>query len=151
MKQLIIALSIASILAVAGTGVNVEANPIQEEVVTADDDKKLLKKVRDSYLMALNSGNSGLVESAIFNSLMLSVKYPEFDIRPIKSRLKKLAIEGESHIIRYKAYLGITFLENRDAFEGAEELASLLDYEDPNKFFGYLDKKIKNNLLTIKR
>ena len=149
MKRLIIIVGLAVALFGIGNMPVTASNGIDNTVQASDEDR--LELAVNNYLEALTSENNGLVESAIFNSLMLKVQYPEANIDPIKSRLAKLAVQGSSHVIRYKAYLGLTFLNNRNEFAGAEELAALIEYEDPNEFFVFLDNEIKNTLLTSKR
>lgn len=149
MKRSIIIVGLA--VALFGIGnMPVTASNVTNETVQASDTDRLEQAV-NNYLEALTSDNNGLVESAIFNSLMLKIKYPEANIRPIEDTLADLVVKGDSHVIRYKAYLGLTFLNNRDEFAGADELAALIEYEDPNEFFVFLDNEIKNSLLTIKR
>jgi len=150
MKQSIIITALA--VALFGIGnIPVTASNVTSNTVQASDDDRLEQAV-NNYVKALKSDNDGLVESAIFNSLMLKIKNPGVDIRPVKDVLASLTLKGNSHVIRYKAYLGLTFLSNRDAFAGAEELAALVEYEDPNEFFVFLDNEIKDSLLTtIKR
>jgi len=151
MKQLIITALIATIAVIPSFANEAQISNSNSASVLAEVDNDRLFKARANYLRALNSDNDGLVESAIYNSLMLTIQHPEFDITPIVKKLQDLALSGESHVIRYKAYLSLSYLKDQDKFVGADELARLLKYENPNKFFGFLDKQIKNSLLTLKR
>ena len=149
MKELILTALIATIGAIPSYAIQYHAYPTDVESTKVDD--SFLIDARANYLKALNSDNNGLVESAIYNSLMLNIQHPEFDITPIVKKLQDLALNGDTHLIRYKAYLSISYLKDSDEFVGTDELARLLEYENPNEFFGFLDKQIKNSLLTLKR
>lgn len=149
MKHLFITALIASI-AVVPSFANQSQESNATSVIKEVDDSRLYD-ARANYLKALESDNDGLVESAIYNSLMLNIKHPDFDITPIVNKLQELALKGDSHVIRYKAYLSLSYLKEQDKFVGAKELARLLEYDDPNEFFVFLDKQIKNSLLTLKR
>jgi len=148
MKQLVVILSIA--VALFGFKPEpVHASGKASVYTVKQRDDSYLEKAKKNYVKALQSDNSGLIESAIFNSLMLTVKHPDFNISTIEAELKKLAVNSNIHTIRYKAYLALTFIDNRDEFKGAKELAKLMNYQSPDDFFSYLDSEIKSRLLTI--
>lgn len=118
------------------------------EIVQSED---TLKEARENYINALNSDNEGLIASAIHKVVMLKIRRPATDTEQVKEKLSDLAIHGANYDIRYRAYLALIYLQDPETFSGAEELAELLDYERPEEFFSYIDKRLRENFLTLTR
>jgi hypothetical protein len=92
--------------------------------------QKVIDNAPDNYLNALKSSNEGAIESAIFLAVKYHIFYPENIIEKVKKEIEKLAQNGKSDRIRYKAYLAVQLF-------GSANLKSKIkkaDYKDSNQF-----------------
>lgn len=78
-----------------------------------------LQKIENSYLRCLNSGNPGVVESALGHVIYLRIAFAKADLREIETRLLDLATRGHTRAIRHKAYVAIQVFADPQAFRGA--------------------------------
>ena len=105
---------------------------------------KTIERAPQNYLMALNSGNESIVESAIFYSVKFKLFYEDQDVQNLIAKLEKLAIDGPTNSIRYKAYLAAYYLnETTLMMEIAKE-----DYKNANQFFQMLGERLQEKLLA---
>jgi len=58
--------------------------------------------------------------------------------------------EGNNHIIRYKAFLTLSYLKNQNEFDSTEKLVKFLDVENQNEIFTYLENKLKADQLAAR-
>jgi len=143
--------SITTVLLIAGFlfADNAIANSIGSDepdtVKTEQVEKDLFKKVEAGILYSLKSDNPGVIESILYNTVEFKVKYPEFNSVEIENALMDKVIEGKSHIIRYKAFLTLSFIRMQNQFDSPEELVKFLNVKDQNRIFTYLDNKFKTD------
>jgi hypothetical protein len=105
---------------------------------------RAIEQAPQNYLMALNSKNESIVESAIFYSVKFKLFYEEQDVQKLVVKLEKLAIEGPTKVIRYKAFLAAYYLNDITLLmEIAKE-----DYKDANRFFQMLGEGLQEKLLA---
>jgi len=76
----------------------------------------------DNYLLALNSKNDGLVESAIMNIIKLKMNYPERDYTTVINQLDRLTQLHANKIIRIEAYVVLTYLQYPERFDWLQKL-----------------------------
>ncbi len=69
-----------------------------------------------NIVRGLDSNIDGLIESCIYQSVMLKNKYPEFNYGGILSKLKGLSLNGSSIKIRYQAHLAYLYIKNTEQF-----------------------------------
>jgi hypothetical protein len=104
----------------------------------------VIERAPQNYLMALNSENESIVESAIFYSVKFKLFYEEQDVRNLADKLEKLTIDGPTKFIRYKAFLASYYLNDMTLLmENAKE-----DYKDANQFFQLLGERLQEKLLA---
>ncbi len=82
-----------------------------------------------NIVRGLDSNIDGLIESCIYQSVILKNKYPEFNYGGILSKLKNLSLNGASIKIRYQAHLAFLYIKNTDQF-GEIDLNINADPED---------------------
>lgn len=107
-----------------------------------------LDRVEKNYLHALQSSNEGVVESTIYNILMLKLKFPNREIGEIKDELKQLAMEGNEQSVRYKAYIAMNFIGEVQWLSQYKEVAFLLESSDQEQLFRILADELKKGYLT---
>ena len=77
---------------------------------------KTLSAALPNYYKALNSNNSGMVESAIVNLIKLKMYAPDLDYQDTIKKMNELTENGQTDIIKYKAFIGQLYLENPERF-----------------------------------
>lgn len=117
---------------------------------TGQVEKDLFKKMEAGILYSLKSENSGVIESIFYNTVEFKIKYPEFNSVEIENALIKKVREGNNHIIRYKAFLTLSYLKNQNEFDSTEKLVKFLDVENQNEIFTYLENKLKADQLAAR-
>ncbi|MGF1668925.1 MAG: hypothetical protein ACFCU6_00650 [Balneolaceae bacterium] len=117
-------------------------------VKTAELDRDLFKKMEAGILYSLKSENLGVIESILYNTVEFKVRFPGFHSVEVENALIKKVREGDNHIIRYKAFLTLSYLRNQNQFGSPEELVKFLDVEDPNRIFTLLEDKLKADKLA---
>jgi len=103
-----------------------------------------LQNAEKNYLIGLNHQNPGVVESAIINTMVLKLYYPEKDFSNIIIKLDNISLENPEKIVRVKAFIASNYLKHPDRFNWIEKG----DYESAVKFFqlysARLDKQMNN-------
>ncbi len=91
--------------------------------------KKLRKteSFKANCLSALQNGNRGVVESAIFVSVQFKNRFPNENISTLIEALEEIANEDESPRVSYKAQLAKTYINNTEWFENID--VSSIEYE----------------------
>ncbi len=108
-------------------------------VTKAVSNNYYVEKGIPNIVRGLDSNIDGLIESCIYQSVMLKNKYPEFNYNGILSKLKSLSLNGASIKIRYQAHLAYLYIKNTDQFG---EVNLNLD-ADPEDNFRTLINKIE--------
>lgn len=100
------------------------------------------EKIAVNFVSGLQSDNVGVVESAIFQSLVLKTHKPEFDLAPIMKELDRLQKQGQSSEIKFKSYMAIYAMDNPDILK----LVDARRFEDGDQYFSQLSMAINKNL-----
>lgn len=119
-------------------------------VAKVENERALFNKLEKGLINNLNSRITGVVESSLYNAINYKVEYPEFSSERVEEILNRIALEGESHSLRYKAYLTLAYYKNQDQFDSPETLLSLLDYQHQDGIFFYLQDKVQSEQFTSK-
>lgn len=124
------------------------ADDLTLETTIEKDNDLLFKKLEQSLLYGLDSEYSAVVESVLYNAVEFKTIYPEFKSEEVVQSLIRTMNEGSTHVIRYKAYLTLYFYKNKDDFGSDEDLVNILETQNPNGIFFYIDDTIRDNQLT---
>lgn len=117
-------------------------------VAKVENEKELFNKLEKGLVNNLNSRTRGVVESSLYNAINYKVTYPEFSSERVETILNRIALEGESHSLRYKAYLTLAYYKNQEQFDSPETLLSMLDFKHQNGIFFYLQDKVQSEQFT---
>jgi hypothetical protein len=79
-----------------------------------------LDRTLEAYHSSLNSDASTVVESAIYNIIVLKNYYPNKDYSDVIKSLKKLVNDGNTAKLRYIAQLASLYFEYPELFMGIE-------------------------------
>lgn len=110
--------------------------------------KEIYKNLEESLLFGLSSDIIGVVESTLYNAVTFKVTYPEFNSQRVLEEVSKVALEGENHNLRYKAYLALAYYQNPDQFDSPQNLSALMDTKNQDKIFFYLQDEVQSDQLT---
>jgi hypothetical protein len=100
------------------------------------------QKVNDMIFMynqALESDNVGLIESGIYNVMLMKFRYPDEDYEELVETIDELSLEGETIKIRYRAQLAGIYLKHSEMFKDIE----MKSIEDPTVIFQTLADRVE--------
>ncbi|MBU0476093.1 MAG: hypothetical protein KKF62_18250 [Bacteroidetes bacterium] len=106
--------------------------------------REISKNTEINVLHSMNHEVETVAESAIFNLLLLKNRNPQMDLTAFTNELVKLATEGQTAKIRYKAQLTYWYLTNKDKI-------GEIDFnhgDDDNRYYEELADKLKSILIA---
>jgi hypothetical protein len=119
-------------------------------VANAENEKALFDRLEKGLIHNLNSDVKGVVESSLYNAVNYKIAYPEFNSERVNEILARIVNEGETHSLRYKAYLSLAYYKNPDRFGSPKALLTLLDYRHESGIFFYLQEIVQSDQFTSK-
>lgn len=145
---------IAFIIAFAGITANVNGQSLASDTVEVTELSKYDKagyfdKLEKSLLYGLSSDVNGVVDSALFNAVSYKIVYPEFNSDRLLRKVSSIALNGDSHLIRFKAYLTLTYYQNQNDFDAPVGLIGYVDSQDQNRLFFYLQNEVQEDRVTV--
>ena len=110
--------------------------------------QKTLTTALRGYEACLHVDIEAVVESAIFQSVMMKIKIPQQDYSKIIHEMKRLAFEAANPKLRYKAYLGTCVVSSPEQFLSVAQSEQLLSFTDDRRdeFFAFIAAALKNQL-----
>lgn len=117
-------------------------------VTNQQNEKELFDRLETGLVYNLNSHVAGVVEAALYNAVSYKIAYPEFDSKKVKENISRIALEGDSHSLRYKAYLTLAYYKSPGQFASPEALLSMLDYKHQDGIFFYLQDIVQTDQFT---
>ena len=106
MKKFYISILLVFLFTLSAFSANREEVNVQDEMKTAVE----------NYNLALKSQNDGLVESAILMVMRVKMMQPELNYKRVLSELDKLTLNGETFVIRNKAFIAGNYLRSYIAY-----------------------------------
>lgn len=91
-----------------------------------------LKRAIEAYEWSLQNSHTAIVESSIYNVILLKHYYPRQNYDGIQGVLGKLAMNGATPVIRSKAYMAMMYINYPDLFENIDLKAGI---EDASPYF----------------
>jgi hypothetical protein len=82
-----------------------------------------------NYKKALESDNSGMIESAIINVMKLKYNYPDYDYSSLVQPLASLESTDMSKPIRFMSYIVKNYLEYPDRYAWMNEVQIKSDFD----------------------
>mgnify|MGYP006290041643 CR=1 FL=1 len=141
-------------IALAGSLNSASAQSAASQVVETEEMSSFEKDshfndLENAILFGLQSDVHGVVESALFNAVSYKIVYPEFSSKRVLGRLSRIALDGPSHSIRFKAYLALEYYQNQDEFREPVALTGYIDLSDQNRVFYYLQNEVQETSITV--
>jgi hypothetical protein len=150
LKAIIIAIMLfISTLISADLSASVIAGSTDSTVVMqSTDEEKLFDRFEKALIYGLSSDVIGVVESSLFNSVNFKVSYPNFSSNKVIEELGRVALEGDNHSLRYRAYLALSYYRAPGQFDSPEVLLAIIDTRYQDGIFFYLQDKVQNDQFT---
>lgn len=131
------------------SGIYAASDAAQDSAAVTDlNEKELFNRLERGLVHNLKSDVKGVIESSLYNAISYKIEYPEFDSEKVKEIISRIVLEGESHSLRYKAYLTLAYYKTPSKFDSPETLLSLLDYKHQDGIFFYLQEKVQTDQFT---
>lgn len=110
--------------------------------------QKTLTTALRGYEACLQSDIEAVVESAIFQTVIMKIKIPKQDYSKIVGEMKRLAFEAANPKLRYKAYLGACVISSPEQFLSAAQSEQLLAFTDDRRteFFAFIAAALKDQI-----
>jgi hypothetical protein len=105
-----------------------------------------LEKAVRGYGEALRSDIDGVVESSITYATVLRIAAPQLNMNAIRAEINDLAANGETPVIRYKAYLATIVFQDPQEFESAVGSVS----PESNQFFSTVADQVSKRLFGFR-
>ena len=106
----------------------------------------LLNRAEENYVMLCNQGYESVMESVIFNVIMMKNNYPDFNYDKIINALDKLAKDHESVTVQHKAYIASVYLRHSELFK----LPATINKQNPNACFKAMALDLENAVFVEK-
>lgn len=153
-KHILLLISLITVLApitlIAQEVILVSSNVAPVRVLYKSNGKRI-EKALVAYQRILNHPVSAIVESAMFNLLVLKIDYPELEYKQVLKKLDELSLNGKTSVIRYKAHLTSEFIKNPSLLTEVEasDFNKYMDVEKADQFYLALSNVLQKQLATL--
>ncbi|MFO7846157.1 MAG: hypothetical protein R6V27_06335 [Balneolaceae bacterium] len=114
--------------------------------LTASEQKAQDERMEKVFLYGLDSEVDGVLESTFFNVISYKALNPEFDSQSVNEAMIDIALNGNSHVVRYKAYLALSYMKKQDLFaDDSQKLVGYIQDNDSTSTFQVLVDNLQNN------
>jgi hypothetical protein len=92
---------------------------------TAQDDR-----IEEALLYGLESDINGILEATFYNTIAYKTMNPEFSSEQLVEKITEIALDENSHVVRYKAFLALSYM--KDFEEYSKDADRLRNYVKSN-------------------
>lgn len=123
----------------------------QRSAASVVKDPRKLSTVLRNYNNCLRAEVEGVVESAIFHTIILRLKAPQEDYSKLIGELQRLSFAAGNPRLRYQAFLGATLLANAEQFLDAGQNEHLQTFTDDRRveFFAEIATLLENQFADL--
>lgn len=102
--------------------------------LTASEQMAQDNKIEKALLYGLESEVNGILEATFYNTIAYKTLNPEFESTKLIEEISRVAMDKKNHVVRYKAFLALSYLQDFDEFSGNSE--ELREYVKANNSMG---------------
>ncbi len=118
----------------------VNANTVTADTLrtTAVEQAAQDEKIKKALLYGLESEINGVLESTFYNTIAYKTLNPEFTSEELIEKITRIALDENknSHVVRYKAFLTLSYLKDYDEFaNNSEQLRNYVKANDKRSAF----------------
>ncbi len=103
-----------------------------------------LDRAVTSYMICLESPNAGVVESGLAHIGRMKLYFPGREFPGLASAVQRVASEGATPELRYRAYLISTLF----SCPAASAMTDRRDFSSPDELFGAIAEQLQHTLLS---
>ncbi|PLX32471.1 MAG: hypothetical protein C0600_02495 [Ignavibacteria bacterium] len=142
-------LLIVAILATAALPIAAQSDraPQLPDAILGSATADKLESAKKNYLLGLSSENDGVVESSLYFAVRMRLVYPDLEMEQISEEVDRLADEGNTSSIRYKAHIASTIFSSPSLVNVPQSCTA----PDIPSFFISLSTQLQQQLLVQKR
>lgn len=101
--------------------------------------EQFINKAKENYLRSMDSDLNAIVESAIFITMEMKDRFPEYNYNKLIDRFNELATEGTTPVLRYKASLASLYFNFYPMFSDIK----VVNKENPDLFFKQISERLE--------
>jgi len=129
---------------------------IQKSTVKAELDLSpgslVIKRALIGFSYGLQHHVEGVVESAIYQVMVLSLRAPDVDLTKLKAQLKDMSTSHELASIRVRSFIALEFLTNENYREQVKHFVHLnQDLQEPVVIFKNISDRLTDHALKRSR
>ena len=110
-----------------------------------DTPEKKICYASKNLLVALNSGNNGMIEAAMRVTAQMKMRYPNADVSSLVESINNIQQNHPSGVIRYKAYITRAMCEEPGWYSSQESI----EHADDLTFYKAASKRLHEQLLSV--
>ena len=111
--------------------------------ISLGQSQKTCEAALPNYYNALNSDNTGMIESAIMNVVKLKMYSPDLDYSQVTSKLEELTENGQTDVIKYKSFIAVLYLEHPERFNWISDKKSPDSITTIDEMFARIETQIE--------
>lgn len=93
-------------------------------------------RVEKALLYGLESDVNGILEATFYNTIAYKTLNPEFSSDQLVEKITQIALDENSHVVRYKAFLALSYLKDYEEYSNdSEQLRTYVQANDKMSAF----------------
>lgn len=137
MKSIVKTITTLTIVVISFTSaefVNANSSTADTLRITTAEQATQNERIEKALLYGLESDVNGILEATFFNTIAYKTLNPEFSSDELVQKITEIALDEKNHVIRYKAFLALSYLKDYEEF--TEEREQLRNYVQSNNSTG---------------
>ena len=120
------------------TADTLRTTPVEQEQAAQDD------RIEKVLLYGLQSDVNGILEATFYNTIAYKTMNPEFSSEQIVEKITEIALDENSHVVRYKAFLALSYLKDYEEYaENNDVLRNLVESNNKTGTFQIIVDKLE--------
>ena len=103
-------------------------------------------------LYGLQSDVNGILEATFYNTIAYKSMNPEFTSDQLVERISVIAMDEKNHVVRYKAFLALSYLKDYEEFtEENERLRNYVESNNSTAAFQVIVEKLEDQQVAANK
>jgi len=103
-------------------------------------------------LYGLQSDVNGILEATFYNTIAYKSMNPEFTSDQLVERISEIAMDEKNHVVRYKAFLALSYLKDYEEFtEENERLRNYVESNNSTAAFQVIVEKLEDQQVAANK
>jgi hypothetical protein len=123
----------------------VQITAAQTPAVKLSTEEKRVAFAAKNLLNGLQSGNTGVIESAMRLTALMTMRYPAADVNNLVEAINTISMTHPNGSTRYKAYITLSICQNPEWYAGETSIIGA----DEENFFRAASARLQTQLLSV--